>query len=148
MSQSEGTRPVPDYGPAGIGGWLVFPALGLILILLYYTVYAAANAVYAPSDGAELARVVLSVSVAFFALYCTVRFFQKKAQVPALMIAFYVVVLFANALVMTPAMVDSIDDHTRRHMTQGFHFVMQLAASLLWIVYFSRSRRVKATFVR
>ncbi len=86
----------------GIGGWLLLPLLHLILNIFYFA-SALWNGLSKPvaPDTAQSIRanpVATDVSIAFlvfvalitvYAVYCLVRFFQKKENVPSLMIGFY-----------------------------------------------------------
>jgi hypothetical protein len=78
-----------------------------------------------------------------------VRFFQKKRQVPALMIGFYVLIIAKAVLNLAllrlyPDLVTAPSD-----MTDAWRGIAQaLIAGAIWIQYFRVSERVENTFVR
>lgn len=149
---------------SGIGGWLLLPILHLLLdvfwfgYLIYQALALGVSTVPAGSTPgspdisssgamASVAFVVFDFFVLIYALYCLVRFFQKKEQVPALMIGFYVLIIlkaFINAALLDtfPELGSGQDEY------DAWRAVIQsIIAGAIWISYFRTSVRVQNTFV-
>jgi hypothetical protein len=106
----------------GIGGWLVLPAIGVVLAPLF-----GAFAAVASLGGDPLAG-VLYAAFAVYGVACAFAFFGRKRHAPPMMIGLYLV----NALIGV----------TGGHPARG------IGLSIVWIAYFLTSDRVKRTFVR
>lgn len=151
-------------GPKGLGGWLILPIIYLVATLLltsYNLLYfiqdweslvALATGQVDPSYRwlfwPLLISAVLGVVVIAYALYLLVIIFQKKRELPRLMIWYYVVMMgvtvFESGLVFQyPEFRSSTED-----MRQASNDLVRAAFSAaIWIPYFLRSKRVQATFV-
>jgi hypothetical protein len=114
-------RTLPEGGE-GIGGWLILPAIGVVLT----PIAGLAGLVTLLSVGPFEA--CLSGGVGVYGFICAVNFFQRKRNTPMLMIGLYI----ANAVV---------------GMSTG-NAVRGVGLAAVWIAYFLRSERVKRTFVR
>jgi hypothetical protein len=142
-----GDRPA---GPAGIGGWLILPASGLILgpimnavaISQDVSLLGQADVVNRPDWRLVLvAEIVLDLAFLAFLLYAAVVFFQRKRSAPPLMIALYL----SGVAVMgiDSAMLVSVLD-----LRPEFGAVARpVLTACIWVPYFLVSRRVKATFI-
>jgi hypothetical protein len=161
------TPPYPDHGaPVGIGGWLILPAIGLVvgpffmLSDLRFLVFEEANlpvwtALTTPGADAYhplwmptlLLDIALRTALLVFDLLLIVLFFRKKHTLPRLMIIYLVANFVTAALVML--LINRIPD-----LEKGGYQVSRIAVfrtgavCLVWGSYFSLSRRVRATFVR
>ncbi len=145
-------------GPAGIGGWLILPIVHLVLNAgyIFYTfgagVLAGAHAAEPGEPAAASSNTFLiyvgffELAVAIYAIYCLVRFFQKKREVPKLMITFYVFLLLSaigefsalpSPTAATPDGLQGLSGLVRTVIFCG-----------VWIPYFAVSKRVKNTFIR
>ncbi|NNE43159.1 MAG: DUF2569 domain-containing protein, partial [Gemmatimonadetes bacterium] len=148
--------------PAGIRGWLILIAIGLvaslggIAFMLWEARYvfsastwsllttpgqAAYHAMWAPA----LLFEILGYTALFgFVLVLMLLFFQKRRALPA----FYIAYLVANFLF---AGVEAVLTHSLPLEEAGSPVgpvIGTFMALLIWIPYFRVSRRVKATFVR
>jgi hypothetical protein len=142
-----GDRP---SGPAGIGGWLVLPAIGLILgpianavaIIQDVALLGRADVVDRPDWRLVLvAEIGLNLAFLAFRLYAAVAFFQRKRSTPPLLIGLYL----SGVVVMgiDTAMLVSVLD-----LRPEFGAVAPpVIAACIWVPYFLLSRRVKATFI-
>lgn len=162
--------PLPRPGPTdpslkGIGGWLLLPALGVIVmpirlltdmagLLPAYAVEQWAllttagtqhyHALWAPVLLFELAANILYL---VWAVLLAVMFFQKRRAVPRLYIALlvYMVVIQLVDLALLqsiPAAAEATD--TKADMKE---LTRSVVALLVWGSYFGVSKRVRATFV-
>jgi hypothetical protein len=114
-------RTTPEGGE-GIGGWLILPAIGVVL-----TPIAGLAGMVAALSTAPF-QACLSGGLGIYGLICAVTFFQRKRNAPMLMIGLYI----ANAVV---------------GMSMGSG-IRSVGLATVWIAYFLRSERVKRTFVR
>ncbi len=146
--------------PSGIGGWLILPIVHLALnaLLIAFNAFAGIAEGYGwivPAGGApplphDLDMALLAVSwfeagLLLYAAFCALQFFRRKAQLPYLMVGFYVLLLtmtiaeyfFADAVKTSP---QSLSEPIRAA-------VRTATAAAIWIPYFLISKRVKNTFV-
>ncbi len=139
-----------DRELAGIAGWLILPAIGLVLsILISLAVLAASAAAFADMAdrgyrGYFLLSVCVQVIMFVFILVATARFFGKKRSAPATMIALMVANIIFS-LVLTVAAFSTQEEDFAIAEIRGL--LTSLIAGAIWIPYFSVSKRVKATFV-
>lgn len=138
--------------PVGIGGWLILPAIGLILGVLANLVMLGINAAFIggaggyrrPSDDSMAGYEMLtSLAMTAFIIVVAVKFFGRKASAPRLMIALYTVGL--GRVVLGVLVDQAIMNEISPQRIQAV--VVSLIACSIWIPYFLKSRRVKATFV-
>ncbi len=168
--------PLPAPSPVGIGGWLILPILHLIAdIVIFVLIFVQAAApqmsptIAAPSgpvlppapvsgvavapgpsqgEFASVAFLVFTAAIAAYTIYCLVRFFQKKEQVPALMTGFYSLIIakaFLNLVLLNiyPELITGPGDTPEA--VRGI--VRAVVSGAIWIAYFNRSVRVQNTFV-
>ena len=118
-------------GIHGFAGWLLLPAIGLVLSPLR-NIWLLAN-VYDLSG--FYAFSVLGIGFIAFQVFVAVVFFMKKPYAPKLMIA----LLLTNlALALLAAIISGAGEETAG----------ALVLAAVWIPYFLVSKRVKATFGR
>lgn len=131
----------------GIEGWLVWPALYLVIVAFSVVDYLLDS----PLPAARAEVLAGNVAVLVGAVVMLVLFFQKRAIVPALMVVFYVTVVavcLVEVLTLTrfadgldPGLVAAEAEEAR----SGLGVV--LGHAILWIPYFMVSERVRNTFV-
>lgn len=150
------TSAAQPRGPRGIGGWLILPAIGLVLgplvhvisILISMAALAGPDmaAIEAKFPGIRLAilgEIAATVVLLLFQLFTAVMFFMKKAMAPKLMIALYALNLFLAVIfaMWTTSVLGKLEPDTAKDTTRA------IIVACIWIPYFLVSRRVKATFV-
>ena len=129
-----------------IAGWLVLPALGLIIGLgrdLLETLSAARSFVAAPGLETALPLVLLAPWIAF-SVVVAAFFFRRHRWSRYLFIAFLLGNLAFAALYM--AIHSFAPDPSTSDAPK--ELMRAIVGTLIWIPYFLRSRRAKLTFVR
>lgn len=155
--------PAHEPAPSGIGGWLILPAIGLVVtpLILGYSIFQTLqvfgtpgylqlttpdsprfNPAYKPFLLSEIAANGLLIALVVVA---AALFFSKHRLAPRFMIAFYAVslivlvldVVLANRLLDVAIDRDAIKDLVRAVLNV-----------VIWIPYFLVSKRVAQTFGR
>lgn len=157
-------RPLPgaDSGPQGIGGWLILPTLALVISpfrMLYemrdlfgvfdagtwaaLTAYGSASysPLWAPVLLFELAA---NLGLVIFWLLLAVMFFQRRCGAPRLYIA---VILGGIAVRFVDLLLGGLMPVSPIEPSDWVEIGRDSVAALIWIAYFLRSKRVRATFV-
>lgn len=154
--------------PSGIGGWLILPAIGVIWSPISWALYLVqvsqelfsermwiiltdrTSSLYQPlwpaTRGFEvigaLALLALTIQIAF-------NFFRCRRKLPGLIILGYLgSFLFAWILVILwslPSMTDHIDLNELGAINRNA--MRATIAVLVWVPYFTFSKRVRATFL-
>ena len=141
----------PKPAPEGISGWLILPAIGLILgpILYCVTIILLLQLLPQFSDIGQRCLIVLNVIGSVFLFILTImvalRFFRKMRTTPRL----YITLLLCNlALQILLILISAVTgpEEMHKHYFQGIGKAIFLAG--VWIVYFKESKRVKATFIK
>lgn len=137
--------------PAGIGGWLIFPAIGLILsciisvinFSIYFNLYPGAiRAGYGPY---VLMNLFVMVGLFTYLIIAALRFFGKKKSAPATMIRLNAAILGASAFTTMLAFIT----HAEPFLPEEIKGLIKAAiAASIWIPYFRASMRCKATFTK
>ena len=141
-------RRTEEAGPVGIGGWLALPAIGLVVaplinawnILAEFALLDQAEVGEAEFRAVLAEEMVLNAVLLLFQVYVAVAFFRRKRAAPGLMIALILAGVGVNSI--DTLMVESVPG-LRPDFAQ---VVRSVIAAMVWIPYFLRSRRVKATF--
>ena len=156
----------PGEGPAGLSGWLVLVAIGLIATPIrlsvalfntfvpifrdgtWQTLTTPGSAPYHPMWGPLLiAEIVVTSIFIITSIYLLSLFFRKSWRFPRWYIAFLVanlVFLLVDALAIKLVLPDHpfLDADTARELFRS------LVSMAIWIPYLIVSKRVKNTFVR
>lgn len=160
-------KPWQEPGPAGIGGWLILPILGLLASLIYNLVWLFRDYLptmqgdvwpYLPTSARSLitfegyANLVLIVG----SVVLLVMLFLKRWILPRLMVGFYVfafLVVVADSISILAIGPQLIPDSVAREQAGwsggavGQDIARAFWACVIWIPYFLISKRVKNTFV-
>jgi hypothetical protein len=145
---SSPSEPKPQY--VGIRGWLILPAIGLIIgsiisvisLIISFTMFSeVSNAGY---GGLYSLEILVEVGLSVFIVYTAVRFFGKKSNAPSIFIKFMIASIVASGVLLlielsAGAQVFAIES--------GKTLVRSIVGAAIWIPYFRKSKRVNATFV-
>jgi hypothetical protein len=133
----------------GIGGWLILPALGLILSP-FVDALAISRNFEAIDSGAALdplvrnvlvAEILLTLCVLLFQVYVAVAFFRRKRAACDLMVMLFLVSVVVNLSEFV--MVASVTEQPPK----STDVIRLMVMACIWIPYFTLSRQVKATFI-
>ncbi|NKI96487.1 DUF2569 family protein [Rhizobacter sp. SG703] len=154
---------VQDPSLAGISGWLVFAGLSLVVasvrlaldirellpsysLQTWNAVTAVGQSAYDPM-WAPLLLMELAVNLAklIFLILILVLFFRRRSSLPTVMIAWLVLSPLVHAADLL--LVAQLDKHDAgQSMRDWAELGRTVFFSLLWTLYYLRSRRVAATF--
>lgn len=148
-----------------IGGWLVLPAIGLVLTPLVLIVQIAANGYFDSglwssfkSSGYENwmglnllmgAEFAINIFLLIFTILLIILFFKKRTSIPNLMVIFYLINLFipiyeyvVYSEFFSEALLTEVEDtESIKEIGKG------ILRAAIWVPYFLVSDRVKKTFV-
>lgn len=143
-------QPAPRVAPlTGLGGWLILPCIHLVISMI--TIPAGRDRAYVRVEGLDedlagaMGACVRTVSIGWylylaFTIFVMVQFFRKRREAPALMKAWY-----GAAIGLT-----WIQGFWLEVIHHGEMFRYGLVGitvySIIWIAYFSTSKRVENTF--
>ncbi|WP_435623660.1 DUF3857 domain-containing protein [Flagellimonas sp.] len=156
-------QPKSEHEGLSIGGWLILPAIGLVLspfIMLFQLVNlgyfdAGVWSVFESSgyEGSTLMTVFLFMEFVFnlcffmYVILLLILFFKKRSSFPNLVIGFYalnflfpILDLVGYSFIFPEELQDS-NMETYKEIARG------LVSAAIWIPYFLISERVKNTFV-
>lgn len=136
----------------GIRGWLIVPAIGLVVgpilsVVGLIALFAMFSRFMRGDDSATLVFVLaVEIGLTLFSIYAAIRFFSKKSNAPSVIVTLLLVGIDASILeyvVLTQILRSSSEIQTRI-LEQ---LVLQVPKAAIWIPYFLVSKRVKGTFV-
>lgn len=143
-----------------IGGWLVFPLIGLILTpfaVAYQVVTSGmlnaniwSNAGFLTNhsflfNGLLVIESAYHVALIIFSIILIILFFQQRSSVPKLMLVYYVVTI--SFPILDALAIDYIiNTNSLYEILGGQKILRTLAVMFIWIPYFIKSIRVKNTF--
>lgn len=135
--------------PEKIGGWLVLPAIGLILggiLSVVGVVLSLGLASDLPSryQGVFAANLLFDIGLTVFLIYAAIRFFGKRRNAPATMIALMIAGILVNGLLLA---INIGADAEPFAIESAKALVKGIIGAAIWIPYFLVSKRVKRTFV-
>jgi len=139
-----------DSKLAGISGWLVLPAIGLVaspIILVVGLVIGSAlysDVAATGFGGLYVVEMIIESGLVIFVIYAASRFFRKKQNAPLVIIILLVSAIAANGLVLLMELGLGAEDFI---IVTGRMLLRSIISAAIWIPYFKISRRVKATFI-
>lgn len=134
----------------GIGGWLILPAIGLVLapIISVFGLIALLGSMPDLADagygGVTAINTVAVIGLLAFMIYATTRFFGKKRNAPTVMITLYAIQFGVVVLLLLIELGAGAEEFT---VESGKALVGSAIGAAIWIPYFKLSKRVRATFV-
>lgn len=146
VKPTEETKPEPK----GIAGWLLIPAIGLVLGPINSTIMLFMGLSAIQSFAPELTRDpllwfsgLIDVAMIIATIVVAVVFFQKRRIAVGAIILLMAAAIFANLVqaLLNVAMFEEVDADTVKPVIQACVF------AAIWIPYFLKSKRVKNTFV-
>lgn len=135
--------------PEKIGGWLILPAIGLVLGCILSVIgiilsFSIASEIASKYKGIFAINLLFDIALTVFLFYVAFRFFGKRRNAPAAMISF----IIANIIVSGVLLVISIGAEAEPFMLEsGKTLGKGIISAAIWIPYFVVSKRVKKTFV-
>ncbi|WP_040983378.1 DUF2569 family protein [Oceanobacillus jeddahense] len=119
-----------DFKYAIVAGWLIIPAIMIIFNIAAVTyVVIAVNPFYL--DAYNLFIYIINFILVFFYLFIIYLWLKRKQILPKFMIAAYIINIFSYLPLL---------------IYEGRLNWISILFSMIWIGYFIRSKRVKATF--
>jgi hypothetical protein len=129
----------PPGPKAGIGGWLVLPAIHVVLAPFGALALLVFALVALRSERADLSVAVVQlffgVAYLLYTVFTALQFFGKRRRAVPMMLGFYLL----NIVV---AVVTTAFEEER----SGLGFGRSIITSVIWMAYFLRSERVERTF--
>jgi hypothetical protein len=151
-----------DAAPSGIRGWLILPAIGLVIspilqaVELFRTVLPAFDAdtwrTLTEPDSPYSAAAVMFECVALVLLFIYTLwlgylfFFRKSARVPALYVTWLALWIIYNFIDLILARTIPIPPDQSDH-SGSLALGRSITNGVIWSWYFLQSKRVKNTFV-
>lgn len=142
--------PLPAENTAeSIGGWLILPAIGLILGSILSVIGIFMSLGIAPDlpsryQGVFALNLLVETGLTAFLIYAAVRFFGKRRNAPATMIALMLAGIVANGLLIAINIGANAEPFAVEY---GKALAKGIIGAAIWIPYFLVSIRVKRTFV-
>ncbi len=150
-----GTAQPPYLKPApqlvGIRGWLILPAISMIFVPIIgaiglFACLAQFSRVQAAGYGGVFGLEIISqLGMLVFVIYAATRFFGKKTNAPATMIAFMITGIVVSGLLLVVELGAGTEMFA---VESGKALFRDVTGAAIWIPYFRVSKRVKATFTK
>jgi hypothetical protein len=138
-----------QFGYAIVAGWLILPAIGLIFsfIMTLLSLFPSDSAMTDHTNLYVFSYMLSILYVPFF-LILIVKWWGRKRMLPKLMIAYYVSHLFFSLGIYLYQVI-AVEGQKEVNLTAVVQNVgITWIVALVWIAYFMKSKRVKATFVK
>jgi len=140
-----------DKKLAGIAGWLILPALGLIvgpiigIVGLFMTLSVFKDISAAGFGGIVGFESLVAAGLLAYAIYAAVKFFGRKTEAPSIMIGLLTASLVSSVVILfVEFSAGAPEFFIIETVKQLFRDAI---AAAIWIPYFRVSKRVEATFI-
>lgn len=139
-----------DKNLEGIGGWLILPAIGMVLgpivgvVGLVFALGLYSRVVQAGYGGVFAVELLVGAVLLAFAIYVAVLFFRKQRKAPRMIIILLAAGLGTDLFLLVVELAASAQVFAAESLKQ---LVRDMIGAAIWIPYFRVSKRVKATFV-
>lgn len=138
----------PDEVPA-IGGWLILPAIGLVLGIIIGVVgliiaLSLVDSLPSRYHGIFALSLFVEFAILVAVVYAATRFFGKRRNTPATMITLYISVIVVHLLLLIVELAANAEPFA---IETGKVLIRNVIGAAIWIPYFRVSKRVKETFV-
>ncbi len=146
---SENAAAVVDPKLVGIGGWLIFLSIGLVLggilsiVGIIMGVATFAKVAEAGYGGYFGLNIVIQIGMFIYLIVAASRFFGKKKSAPGTMIGLMVAGIATGILTTMVAFGANAEAFEVEEIKA---LVKQVIGAAIWIPYFRTSKRVAATF--
>jgi NADH:ubiquinone oxidoreductase subunit K len=141
----------------GIGGWLILPAIGLVVspfmslhgiitasLLLTSSIYPSLSANHPSLTGLLIFEVIINAAILAAVICLNFLFYMKKRLFPRYIIALYA----AQCALMLADYLAAASVFPSADLSTGlFTVIRSFIVAAVWIPYFLNSKRVEATFV-
>lgn len=143
-------QPEVDPKLVGIGGWLILTAIGFVLgtiigvVGLIIALSLFSDVADAGYGGLYALELLVDLGLLAFMIYVATRFFGKKSNAPSTIIALLIASVVTSGLLLLIELGAGAEVFA---IESGKHLVQSIISAAIWIPYFRKSKRVKATFV-
>jgi len=121
----------------GVYGWLIIPFFGLLFSSFFTLIYIAIFILTIITEKTfyffQIGSVMF-ILLGIFSIYLFVLLIKQSKKFPKLMTSFLIISLILNSL-------------STLAMGRFISFIFSLAISIIWMIYFKVSKRVKKTFI-
>ena len=127
----------------GIGGWLIFPLIGLFFGIIEL-LSELSDLINLPSRNEDIASPIIGLDFFFLILMiiCLRKFLEKSYDTPRWMIWKSIYSIFYTGIILLIMFSNHLDSGGSVIILFG-----QIISSIVWILYFLNSERVKNTFI-
>ena len=132
----------PSVTSNKIGGWLILPAINLVVAIVGLLILIGKTFVEGPIRLLVGAVLVATFAAFLYSVFCLIVFFQKRKITRILMIGFY-----GGTLLLGISLFIIFPDATASTRQNLIAFWIRTALELTFALYFVFSKRVKRTFV-
>jgi len=150
-SEPEAEQVLEDsMGPEGIGGWLILPAIGLVLgsiigvLALLYSLTLFSDVKAAGYGGIYALELFVLAGIVALTIYVAIPFFRKRRDAPSKMILLLAVGVGGSLFLLVVELGASAEVFAEETAKQ---LLRDIVSAVIWIPYFRISKRVRATFV-
>ncbi len=143
-----------DKRISGIRGWLVLPAIGMIIS----PIFGVISFIFESKTFAEMVnygfaayvftQYILNTAILIYGCIAAVRFFKKQKDAPITIIKLLIArVITSLVIFIVGAVTMGVNTKIILSLLKTNNFMAFAVAAIIWVNYFKKSKRVEATFV-